>query len=507
MNRSISISVIRFSLFSGLLAISFVSLSQNRPLWTDHQTRDQVFPPDQYYIGFNSSDFKKGDDMPSVTHYVESLARNELSEVLYQSINSAAQIRGDYPKSSFTRTTMEGCGMETQSYLDVKEGVAFGIASVPIRSMKTYFYKKLSDEMDDIESKIAVADRISNKGAAYARFMELLDELDHINSDRLLMKNLGVSNDVALMTDKWEGYKNFVEDRAEELRNVKEITLEEAAFFMIEKLVSEQNLEDLIIRLQPVTFKSTEIATEFSLRFNQLLSYDLLKKGVKVRTGNALDATKVLAGTYWPRVDKVQVSMDLVEDFGDGMDLTIASGAVYVPIAALDDENLQYEVVTSNRAMQKNTLLMNRITNGGMDAEVSTQKGSEALVFKEGEKLELFIEVNRPSYVRLMNVWSDDQQLLLLDNYYIDEDNINKKIPLPLEWVTACPCGTEYIQLFARSEPFEYLEVETEDGFDFITEPLEDTVNKSRGYNMVKKPGSYIAESTIVVTTLESKEE
>ena len=150
---------------------------------------------------------------------------------------------------------------------------------------------------------------------------------------------------------------------------------------------------------------------------------------------------------------------------------------------------------------------MNRITNGGMDAQVSTQKGTEALVFKEGEKLELFIEVNRPSYVRLMNVWSDDQQLLLLDNYYIDEENINKKIPLPLEWVTACPCGTEYIQLFARSEPFEYLEVETEDGFDFITEPLEETVNKSRGYNMVKKPGSYIAESTIVVTTLESKEE
>ncbi|XOV93139.1 MAG: DUF4384 domain-containing protein [Bacteroidota bacterium] len=506
MNRSTLLSVIRFSFFSYLISFSVLLLGQDRPKWTDNIQRENVFPPDQYYIGYNSSDFKKGEDIPTITQYVESLARNELSEVLYQSVNSAAQIRGDYPKSSFTRTTMEACGMETQSFIDEKEGVAFGVASVPIRSMKTFFYKKLSTEMDEIEGKIETANRISNKGAAYSRFMELLNELDHINSDRLLMRNLGVTNEVALMTARWEGYKNFVEDRAEELRNVKEITMQEAAFFMIEKLVSEQNLEDLVIKLQPPTYKSSEIATEFSLRFNQLLSYDLLKKGVKVRTGNASDATKVLAGTYWPRVDKIQVSMDLVEDFGDGMDLTIASGAVYVPIAAVDEENLHYEVATSSRALQKNVLLMNRITNGGMDAEVSTQKGSEALVFEEGEKLELFIEVNRPSYVRLLNVWSDEQQLLLMDNYYIDEENINKKIPLPFEWVTACPCGTEYIQLFARSEPFEYLEIETEDGFDFVTEALEETVNKSRGYQMVKKPGSYIAESTIVVTTLEKKE-
>ncbi len=506
MERSITPHFIRFSFFINLIFLSVFLFGQQKPQWTDNTALQQAFPPDQYYIGFSSTVFDKEEDLATVTEYVESLARNELAEVLYQSVNSAAQINGDYPKSNFTRTTMEGCGMEIKSFMDEEVGVAFGIAAVPIRTMKTFFYKRLSTEMEDIESKIAAADRISNKGAAYARFMELLDELDRINADRLLMRNLGVTNDVALMTARWEGYKNYVEDRAEELRNVKEISLEEAAFFMIEKLVAEQDLENLVIRLQPATYKSTEIATEFSLRFNQLLSYDLLKKGVKVRTGKASDATKVLSGTYWPRVDKIQVSMDLVEDFGDGMDLTIASGAVYVPIAAINEENLSYEVATSSEETEKNLLLMNRITNGGMNASVSTQKGAEALVFEEGEKLQLFIEVNRPSYVRLLNVWSDNQQLLLLDNFYIGEDELNKEISLPFDWVTACPCGTEYIQLFARSEPFEYLEVETEDGFDFVTENLEETVNKSRGYMMVKKPDSYIAESTIVVTTMPSKE-
>ena len=480
-----------------------LSEAQQAPAWIELDGREDTYPKSEYYSGFNTAKFRKNDDLATVRNYVETLSRNELSEVLYQSVNSAAQVRGDYPKSSFSRTKMEECGMETSTYLDKKEGTAYAISFIPIKTMKTYYYKELSQSMDEMEQKIGIANEITNKGQAYARYMELIDELDAINSDRLLLRNLGITNDVALMTSKWEGFKQFVEDRAEELRNVKDITLDEASFFLIEKLMHDKDIEEFTVKLQPATYKNMEIATEFSLRFNQLLSYDLIKKGVKVKTGNASSTNIILKGTYWPRIDKIQVSLDLREDFGDGMDLVIGSATVYIPIEAVEAENLHYEPKITQQALHKNTLLMNRVTNGGMDATVSTQNGEESLVFKEGEPLELYIEVNRPSYIRLLNVWSDDQQLLLIDNYYVSEENINTKIKMPFDWVTACPCGTEYIQLFARSEPFGYIDIETEDGFDFVTEPLETTVNKSRGYQMVKKPGSYVTESTIVLTTME----
>ena len=82
--------------------------------------------------------------------------------------------------------------------------------------------------------------------------------------------------------------------------------------------------------------------------------------------------------------------------------------------------------------------------------------------------------------------------------------DINKPLALPFDWVTACPCGTEYIKLLAQSTPFEPLNVSSKDGFDYITEDLTDVLNKTRGFQKDKQndEGFYFGESGFSITTL-----
>jgi hypothetical protein len=176
-----------------------------------------------------------------------------------------------------------------------------------------------------------------------------------------------------------------------------------------------------------------------------------------------------------------------------------AGGSIAVDLEKVKRLNVNFGLEEKKGLLEKNNQLRPISPVGGLVANITTQKGSQSAIFKEGELLSLSVSLSRPAYIRVINVWSDNQKFLLADNYFITPEQTNLSVKLPLAWETSCPCGVEYIQMVAQDKPFDKLETHNVNGFDSIVEPLAEVLKATRA---VKEESEYYAESTIILTTM-----
>lgn len=490
-----------------MLIISF-GVQAQKPDWLNPLLRDQKYPSKDYYIGFSSQSYQKGDDISELPSKLKGAARAALSESIFVSINSVAtsemnNVNGEsddrYQKSTVTRSSLEAIGLETQTYVDERDRVAYGFAFVKKRQLVAHYYDKLSSEMSRIKSSLERVEKIQDKSKAYKQLMNELQALDKVKEYQDMLKYLNVSNKSVLMTDIWKQYYDFTLEELDKLRSDENIDLKEASFFLVDKLVEEFN-EDEPIKLGLITYRGTGIPTEFSDYFGQVLSQSV-ESGFKSvsRSISGSPSGYVLSGTYWPSDDKVQIITNINYMEGGEVVNLKAGGSISVDKKSIDDLKIQYNLADNKNLLAKNSAMKPSASSGGLMANISTQKGTEAVIFREGEKLSLYVNVSRPSYLRVINIWSDDQKFLLADNYYINPDQANQTIQLPLQWETSCPCGVEYIQLIAQDKPFAPLDTENIDGFLRINGPLKEILKSNRGF---KNTGQFYAESTIVLSTM-----
>ncbi|MFT6867479.1 MAG: hypothetical protein ACJA08_002322 [Cyclobacteriaceae bacterium] len=492
-----------------LLLISLLSLyaeAQLQPNWVNPLLRDQNYPSKDYYIGFISLSYQKGEDLNDYPDKLKSAARTALSESIFVSINSVASsemsnVNGEsedrYQKSTVTRSSLEATGLETQIFIDEKQRVAYGFAFVKKRLLVAHYFDLLSTEMGRIKSALERTGKIEDKEKAYKNLMGELQALTEVKGYQDMLKYLDISNKSVLMTDTWKQFYDFTLEELDKLRNNENVGLKEASFFLVDKLKEEYKLDEPV-QIGIFTYRSTGIPTEFSDYFGQIFNQSA-EAGFKSVSRSMGSSGYVLSGSYWPGSDKVQIitNINYVES-GEVVKLH-AGGSIAIDKESVDELGLQYNLSDNKNLLAKNNDMKPAASSGGLMANISTQKGTEAVIFREGEKLELFVNVSRPSYLRVVNIWSDDQKFLLADNFYLNPEQTNQKVKLPLAWETSCPCGVEYIQLIAQDKPFEPLKTENIDGFSRINGPLKEMLDKNRGF---KTSGGYYAESTIVLSTI-----
>lgn len=491
-----------------LLIVSF-GVQAQQPDWANPLLRDQKYPSKDFYIGFVSQTYQKGDDISELPSKLKSASRAALSESIFVSINSVAtsemnNVNGEsddrYQKSTVTRSSLEAIGLETQIHIDERNKVAYGFSFVKKRQLVAHYFDKLSTEMARIKSSLERVEKITDKSLAYKQLMKELQALDQVKEYQDMLKYLNISNESVLMKSTWKQYYDFTLEELDKLRSDDNIDLKEASFFLVDKLVEEFD-GDEPIQLGLITYRGTGIPTEFSDYFGQVLSQSV-ESGFKSvsRSLGGTSSGYVLSGTYWPSDEKVQIITNINYMEGGEVVNLKAGGSISVDKKPIDDLGLQYNLADNKNLLAKNSAMKPSASSGGLMANISTQKGTKAVIFREGEKLNLYVNVSRPSYLRVINIWSDDQKFLLADNYYINPDQANQTIQLPLEWETACPCGVEYIQLVAQEKPFEPLSTENIDGFLRINGPLKEILKTNRGF---KNSGQFYAESTIVLSTMQ----
>lgn len=136
-----------------------------------------------------------------------------------------------------------------------------------------------------------------------------------------------------------------------------------------------------------------------------------------------------------------------------------------------------------------------------MQVEVWTNRGEENVTFTKGDTMAVYVRVNIPGYIRLLYHTADNQRVLLLNNYYVDEAHVNQRVRVPGVFECTEPFGAEVLQVIASSKENPQLNIKRQDGYDFVDEALPNLLTKARG--MKRVDGDVIsAEKRIVITTL-----
>jgi hypothetical protein len=497
----------RFFFLLLLIGLSGLVYAQIAPKWVNPLMRDQSYPSGEYYVGFVSQSYQKGENTDQYAEKMKGAARAALSESIFVSIKSLSSsqmssLNGSsedrYQKSTVTSSSLEAIGMETEAYTDAKKRIVYAFAYAKKKSLIRHYYGLLSSELDRISSALERNEKIEDNTEAYKRYNSELNALNAAKEYQDMLKYLDVSSEVVLQIGKWKTLNDATLDAIDKLRNNKDISIKDASYFLVDKLKEELGDESSTIHMGLITYKSTGIPTEFSDYFGFLFRQALEEKRGGISRAIGLEGY-VVSGSYWPGENEVQViaNINYVKD-GEILQLK-AGGSISLELEKVKRLNVVYDL-DDPKLLEKNAQLRPTSPTGGLIANLTTQKGSQSVIFKEGELLSLSVSVSRPSYIRIINIWSDNQKFLLADNYYVSPEQTNQSVKLPLSWETSCPCGVEYIQMIAQDQPFSPIETENVDGFESIKGSLSSLIKKTRS---IKSTSQYYAESALILTTIE----
>jgi len=217
-----------------------------------------------------------------------------------------------------------------------------------------------------------------------------------------------------------------------------------------------------------------------------------------------VDADAVLYGTYRAAGDKVHVTAYLT-DLTKGERL--ASARIEVDAAALKAKGL----TLAPKNVSQELLEPPVAETPELQVRLWTDRGDGG-VYREGERLYVYLKANRDCYVRLLYTQADGTNVQIFPNAY-DRDNkiVKDKVYVvpnkddPFEFEITAPFGAELLQAFASTEPLPALEGQpTDSGMTVLSGTRGSIVGATRGIKVKKRDALY-TEARCVVSTLAGK--
>ncbi len=102
-------------------------------------------------------------------------------------------------------------------------------------------------------------------------------------------------------------------------------------------------------------------------------------------------------------------------------------------------------------------------------------------VYKENENLTLSVIANKPCYVRICLRTADGAAILVVDNLYIAESDINKEILVPNKLYCQPTKGEDILTAYSQTVPFDKVETKSKDEIQFIVHPSQAYADSKKG--------------------------
>lgn len=257
------------------------------------------------------------------------------------------------------------------------------------------------------------------------------------------------------------------------------------------------------------TVRDSRMSSPFGRFLAQALAAQLARDGWTVLLAQpagpqrevvrASGAEAVLLLATWDNPDGVRV-MAALHRVEDGR--VLAAAEAQLPAAGLAATGLSALPQNAGAALADQQLFRrDEVLDQGLSLEVWTSKGDDAPVFVAGERVQIFVRVDRPCHLRLVYHLADGRRALLVDDLWLDDSKVNRAYRLPDEFEVDAPFGAEVLQAFAATEPFPKLATRLEDGYPIIVESLAQANTRTRGLKKAK-PEARFAETRLTLTTL-----
>lgn len=501
-----------------LIAYTLLSVGawgQLAPKWTNAALRESMYPESSYLLGFSSEVNHSNQDPAELLQRLEKYAKDQLVENIQveiksqstlniKNVNTVTQEEFKRTSSSFSKAQL--AGLKTENYYDKKAKAGYVIAYVSKLETIGLYENNILALLEQVKNNLELAqNRIvqkNNQDALKNLFscQTLVRQIEEAQT--ILMIVQGNFNAPNLKFSEVQKLRLELDDKLGSIRNNQQFSIDDAAFFLVSGLQSQNPTLDQPVRVMNFTFQETPIGSPFSRRLASNLEQKMVQvAGYKVANTAQGENAYILTGTYWKEADRIKI-ISILRD--QATSRALGSVECYIPIQSLSAIGVEFMPENYQNALSNmEALSKNEIKGGDLQIDVYTNKGRENLIYTEGEPLKLFVRANRECYLRFVYHLADGSKVLLLDNYYINIENVNKVYELPYEFECSDPFGVETLQLNAQSKPFESLYTQEEGGYLFIKDDTQSFITKTRGFKPAGgKSEELKAEKRIVITTM-----
>lgn len=248
------------------------------------------------------------------------------------------------------------------------------------------------------------------------------------------------------------------------------------------------------LTVPPFTYGTTDLSSVFGRQASIELEAVLARGG-----GGAASGDRVVRGVYLERDDEVRVTAT-VRDSDTGR--LVASAETTLPRRVLP-AGVSLKPANFEEALRDEKLLgEGELIGDDLQVEVWTARGRRAVVYTEGQELELHYRVNQPAYIRFIYVLANGAKVPLdTEAWYVDASKVNQVITYPTKFEVVPPFGVEHIHAtaFTSRPPTLATQRRVIEGemYDVVA---DEQIVKTRGIR--RKRQEKLSESLVTLTTM-----
>lgn len=395
------------------------------------------------------------------------------------------------------------CGKDIANKIQLKEEIIqqnlgnkhdLNIGILPLKNDKNEF-TKITNDLSPLLANVIQ----QNIKSTYSHFNSIsvkfiIDNSDLTIFDYILKANYFLDNEVFTINNisliKPDNSGQLALESSKMTINTSQLKLIDFALVSdnIEQLsraicMQFSNIEGLRnVKLNNFVNMDNNLPSQFSEYLASQLESDLVSMvdfSVERNISRGLDANVqyLVTGNYVLDGDNLKVISFVKDPTGN---ITKGSATAFLKLDYLKKNNISFIPQNEQLFEQRQDVLDNANTSSELLVDVWTNKGNNNPIFKEGELLQFKLEVNKPCYIRLIDVFADGTQILLLDNFQLTEEMTGKPFIMPNTFECAGPdFGAETIILVAQTDkPFNQLNTVNFFGYKKITDQLN-TIIKS----------------------------
>jgi hypothetical protein len=466
-----------------------------------------MYPNDRYFTGHSRFSVEKGENPDEKIEKARSGARAEATQTIQTTVRSLSdhktielnmKIFEEYRQSVSVFSDLTIQGMTVDVFYDTKKRNAEAFAYIKKRELLESNFKLYQVNSKQLETKITEAERYKAGGQtsraldAYRHCLPLVRELQ-----QNLVLVIICGGDV---TGKFPSdYEAEINAAIVGLENSPVTNLDELCQRLGQTLKKQLAGDNRAILITPFTFEDTRIASPLSGRMMTIMEKQLSGEGLSVTaTAGKIDKNLILTGVYWETNPSLTFTV-LVRDPDNGR--TVATASHELPISWFTQNGIAWKPENFEDAMIRQKMMTkDEIIGGGLQLDVWTNKGSESLLFNEGEIMKVSVRANHECYLRLIYYLVDGSKTLL-DEFYLNNEQVNKVVTLPTDYRCQWPFGVEMLQVVAQNEKFLPLQLVEKDGYRFITESMLGILSNVRGF-VVDSDQKLFAEKRLTITTV-----
>lgn len=308
------------------MAIGASLIFAQSPEWIDFNKRQQLYPTNEYLIGYSQESSVKKNDLQISYEYIEQLARGELIEsvqVLVNSVSSSetADYNGEYSdffkNNTISSSSANLVGLKTDRFYDKKKKTTHIIVFVKRIDLVNYYLSLVNKNVSTLNQKIAEGDQSLGEldyKNAFKAYYSTHDIFLSIDESQTYLLALGERNSSRLKTEEVNGLKTKVQSKLNQLNQNENKTVDDVSYFVAYALSNAAIPKKDSVQVTQFGYQETNLTSKLSYRLQQNIIQDLgAHSNYSIQKGTSFNAQYTVKGTYWEKGEMLLVKTELFD--------------------------------------------------------------------------------------------------------------------------------------------------------------------------------------------------